>query len=197
MYNRKRIARGAGTAIAVWALVGLLVMSTGTAYALPLAGIGGFTISAEEIEANNMFMYPGSGSTEQVDTYPQMIVEMEGAVLTDLRLRKTIDVSGVAGLSGNLSIRFVSNGQTDSSDVLVKTSAIESRETEFEDFLIDDMNGTSPGSRFKIESQGPVTLKQSNIRAHYLATDSISLPNLQMVACYDPDGDGEYDYGPC
>jgi hypothetical protein len=197
MYNRKRIARGAGTAIAVWALVGLLVMSTGTAYALPLAGIGGFTISAEEIGANNMFMYPGSGSTEQVDTYPQMIVEMEGAVLTDLRLRKTIDVSGVAGLSGNLSIRFVSNGQTDSSDVLVKTSAIESRETEFEDFLIDDMNGTSPGSRFKIESQGPVTLKQSNIRAHYLATDSISLPNLQMVACYDPDGDGEYDYGPC
>lgn len=197
MYNRKRIARGAGTAVAVWALVGLLVMSTGVAYALPLAGIGGFTVSADRITSDGMTLYHGVGDTSEIDAYPQAIVELTETEMIDMSLTKTMDVSGVPGLSGTAKLRIDSAGRTQGSAVVVKSSALTANGATFEQFAIDERNTTDPRTAFTMRADEGMEMRDARIRAHYLATNSISLSDMSLVMCYDPDGDGAYEYGAC
>ncbi|WP_169302402.1 PKD domain-containing protein [Halorientalis salina] len=202
MYNRKRVARGAGTAIAVWALLGLFIVSTGVAYALPLAGVGGFTITADEVQADNLLLYPGVGDTSERDAYPQTIAELEGTTITDLTASKTIGLDSTPGLSGKFRVSIVSQGESDGSALLLKSSALQSSSAEFTNFSIEEMASDDPRGRFELESNGPVTLGGTGqypvrIRAHYVALNSVSTPNLGLRVCYDPDNDDEYEYGSC
>ncbi|WP_136716643.1 PKD domain-containing protein [Halorientalis salina] len=202
MYNRTRVARGTGAAVAVWALVGWIVISTGVAYALPLAGIGGFTITAEEVTADSLLLYPGVGDTSERDAYPQTISELQNTDLVDLAVTKTIDLNSTPGLSGNLRMDLVSQGQTTGTSVVLKSSVLRSEGAAFEQFEIRELNSSDTFGQFEIESGGPVTLGGSGsepvkIRAHYLATNSISVSNLKLGVCYDPDDDSDYEYGSC
>ena len=202
MYNRKRISRASGVAIAIWAFLGLLIMSTGVAYALPLAGVGGFTITAEEVTADNLLLYPGVGDTSERDAYPQTIAELQGTTLRDLTASKTIGLGPTPGLSGKFRVSIVSEGESVGSDVLLKSSALQSSSAEFDDFALEEMAASDPRGRFEIESNGPVTLGGTGqypvrIRAHYLAINSISTPNLGLSVCYDPDDDDTYEVGSC
>ncbi|WP_299265138.1 PKD domain-containing protein [Halorientalis sp.] len=204
MYNRKRIARGAGTAIATWALIGLLVMSTGVAYALPLAGVGGFNVTASEITADDLVLYPGVGNTDSEDNFPQTVVQLSNTDIQQFALTKDLDLGSVPmfPLPGTLRIKFLSPGGTDGGNVLVKSTALGADQATFNGFLTNDTNASDARGRWSIRSDGPVTLQGTDrsgvrIRAHYLATDRISITNLRFFACYDADDDGTFEWGPC
>ncbi|MFD1587793.1 PKD domain-containing protein [Halorientalis brevis] len=182
--------------------MGWIVLSTGVAYALPLAGIGGFTITAEQVTADNLLLYPGNGDTSELDSYPQTITELQETTLEDLTLTKTIDLGSTPGLSGKMQISFVSTGNTSGSSVVLKSSVLRSEEATFNDFSIKEMESPDAFGQFEIASNGSVTLEgvgsqPVQIRAHYLATNSISVPGSKLVACYDPDSDGDFEYGSC
>ncbi|MFB6164648.1 MAG: DUF6230 family protein [Haloarculaceae archaeon] len=198
MYNRKRIARGAGTAVAAWALVGLLVMSTGVAYAVPLAGIGGFTISADRITSDSMTLYHGVGDTSEIDAYPQAMIELTDAKMLDMRLAKTFDVNAIPGLSGTAKLRIDTDGQTVGDAVLVKSTAMSARGATFKQFAIEERNTTDPRTAFTMRADDGIVMQDAEIRAHYLATNHITLSHMSLVVCYNPDNtDNTYEYGPC
>ncbi|MFB6178746.1 MAG: PKD domain-containing protein [Halorientalis sp.] len=149
-----------------------------------------------------MLLYPGVGDTSEQDAYPQMIAELKDTTITDLTVSKTISLNSTPGVSGNLRVGFVSSGPTTGSAVLLKSSALRSEGATFDQFSVSEMNSSDTFGQFEIESRGPVTLggsgsKPVQIRAHYLATNSISLSNIKLGACYDPDDDGTYEYGTC
>lgn len=196
MYDRERIARGTGASIAVWALAGLLITSTGVAYAVPLAGIGGFRITADEIRSDSLVLYPGVGDTSEQDVYPQALVELEGTQLENLRAFKDIDLRGTPAFSGRLRFLLTNRGTVDSNAILLKTSALESREATFDDFAIED-EGSDVRSAFEIRSTGGATFEDADIRAHYLTADTLTSSNLMIHACWDRDDDGTFEYGPC
>jgi hypothetical protein len=197
MYDRKRIAQGAGTAIAVWALVAMLVLSTGVAYAVPLSGIGGFKIYASEIRADSLTLYPGVDDTSEMSAYPQAVVELQNARLDDLSLHKKINANSIPGLSGEARLSIFTSGTTDSGNVLVKTSALEAQGATFNSFTIDEQPTSDPRDSFSLDAGGDVTLQNAGIRAHYLATNQLQLPSFTLVFCYNPDGDDTWEYGPC
>ena len=202
MYNRKRVARGAGAAIAVWALLGMFIMSTGVAYALPLAGVGGFTITAENVSADNLVLYPNVGDTSEREAFPQTIAELEGTVLEDLTASKTIDLDSTPALTGKFRVSLVTEGKSEGGAVLLKSSALQSNSAQFNNFTIKEMESPDAFGKFEIESKGPITLSGTGrypvrIRAHYLAINSISTPNLKLSVCYDPNDDDTYEWGSC
>ncbi|SEO66465.1 PKD repeat-containing protein [Halorientalis persicus] len=204
MYNRKRIARGAGTAVATWALIGLLVMSTGVAFALPLAGVGGFNITASQITADDMVLYPGVGNTDSEENFPQTVVQLSNTDIQEFGLTKDLDMGSLpmSPLPGTVRIKFMSPGGTDGGNILVKSTALRSDQATFNDFLTNDTNASDARGRWSIRSDGPVTLQGTDrsgvqIRAHYLAADRISITDLRFFACYDADDDGTFEWGPC
>ena len=204
MYNRKRIARGAGTAVATWALIGLLVMSTGVAYALPLAGVGGFNITASQITADDMVLYPGVEGTDSEENFPQTVVQLSNTEIQEFGLTKDLDMGSLpmSPLPGTVRIKFMSPGGTDGGNILVKSTALRADQATFNDFLTNDTNASDARGRWSIRSDGPVTLQGTDrsgvqIRAHYLAADQISITDLRFFACYDVDNDGTFEWGPC
>lgn len=198
MYNRKRIARSAGAAVAVWALIGLLVMSSGVAYAVPLAGLGGFNIAASSISASNLVMYPGAGDTSTMDRYPMTVAELQNVRIRDLWLYKTINLGRTPGLSGTARVYFVTSGTSRADNILVKSSALATDgHATFHDFAVQEHASSDPRGQFAITSNGPVTLERPRINAHYLTSSSISISNTYLAMCYDPDGDQVYEIGNC
>lgn len=186
-----------GATLAVWGLIGLIAASTGVAYAAPIAGIGGFNIAATEITADQMLLYPGVGDTTEQNAYPMTVAELQNADLQDLTLYKTISLQRVPGMSGNARIQLNNYGQVDGGDVLVKSSAITSSQSTFREFTLDESNTNDPATALSISADGGASLTGAGIQAHYLAAESISLNNLALQMCYDPDSDGQWERGNC
>lgn len=197
MYDRQQIARGAGATIAVWALVGLLITSTGVAYAVPLAGVGGFRITADEISSETFVLYPGVGDTSEREVYPQTLVELQDIRLQGLRAYKDIDLAGNLLFTGRLRFLLVNRGTIDGESLLVKTSALEADDATFDQFSIEDEDTGDVRTSFEIRSAGGTMLEDADIRAHYLTTNTLESSNLMIWACWDRDGDGVFEYGPC
>ncbi|MFD1587794.1 PKD domain-containing protein [Halorientalis brevis] len=177
-------------------------MSTGVAYALPLAGVGGFTITADSVSADNLVLYPNVGDTSEREAFPQTIAELQGTTLKDLTASKTIDLDSTPALTGKFRVSLVTEGRSEGGAVLLKSTALQSSSAQFNDFAIKEMESSDTFGQFGIESKGPITLNGSGqypvrIRAHYLAINTISTPNLRLSVCYDPDDDDAYEWGSC
>jgi PKD repeat protein len=197
MYDRQRVARGAGAAIAVWALIGLVFLSSGVAYAVPLAGFGGFNASIGVVEADSLALYPSVGDTSEQDAYPQTVIELSNTQLTDLEAYKDLDVSTVPGFSGTARFRLAGRGDIDSGDVLLKSSALTADDAQFDGFVIEDSGNESVDSSFEIFANDRARLESVNIKAHYLTASSVELSNLALGVCYDSNNDGTWERGPC
>jgi hypothetical protein len=234
MYDKSILAKSTGASLGVVAIVGMLFLSTGTAFALPISGIGGFTISATEINGNDLVLYPAGpadgADAENTDQYPQAIVELTGTEIVDLRLEKTFDLGqyGFPDSAGNarLVITAGNNGSTVTTEgILLKTPKLGASSATFNGLTIDEDNSTSIRDTFEItadvdgslgddeytgtkqgltlEYQGSDTyglqLENPNIRATYLTTSSITLPNLALEIQWDTNDNGQFtdsvDYG--
>jgi hypothetical protein len=134
MYDKDTLAKSTGASLGVVAIVGMLFMSTGMAFAAPIANIGGFQVQAETVEADNFILYPGSAQTSNsgdvatTDNYPMAVNELDNATITGFALVKEIDVGELTnndgGLSGNLSIVVASNDTVTADSILLKTPAL-------------------------------------------------------------------------
>ena len=197
MYDRQRVARGAGAAIAVWTLIGLVFLSSGVAYAVPLAGLGGFNATIGVVEADSLALYPAVGDTAERNAYPQAIVELQNTELKDLEAYKDLDVSSFPGVSGTARFRLASRGDIDSNNVLLKTAALSADDTQFDGFRIEDRGTGDVRTSFEIFADERARLESVKIRAHYLTANSVDLSDLSLAVCYDSNNDGRWEGGPC
>jgi hypothetical protein len=214
MYNKRTFGKSLGASFAVLVVIALLVMSSGVAYAVPLAGIGGFTIQADKLTAESAVIYPGVDDTSNQEAYPMAVVEQKDVSIEGLRLMKSLDVSSIPGLSGNARIVMTANGTVTADQQMVKVSNLNAETATFNQQVIDESNSDDPSRAFGIwmgdasesqnklqngrivdlSSDGPAQkLVNANIQAHYLASSSISLPGLNLKVQYDSDGDGNYN----
>jgi hypothetical protein len=214
MYNKHTLGKSLGASFAVLVVIALLVMSSGVAYAVPLAGIGGFTIQADKLTAESAMIYPGVDDTSNQEAYPMAVVEQKNVTIEGLRLIKPLDVSSIPGLSGNARIVLTANGTVTADQQMVKITNLKAETATFNQQVIDESNSDNPSRAFglwmgdasksqnklqngrivDLSSDGPAQkLVNTEIQAHYLASSSISLPGLGLQVQYDSDGDGNYN----
>ena len=197
MYDRERVARGAGAAIAIWVLIALTFLSTGVTYAAPLAGLGGFNVSVGVVQSDSLALYPAVGDTSERDAYPQAIVELENTALEDLDAYKDLDVSSVPGLTGTARFRLASEGRVDSGNVLLKTATLSADDARFQGFSIEDEDTGDVRTSFEIFANDGARLENVDIRAHYFTSSSVDISSLSVAVCYDSNEDGTWERGPC
>lgn len=198
MYDRALLVKGTTTSLVVVGLITALLFHTGTAYAVPLAGVGGFTITADEIRADSAEIYVGAGNTSTESGVPMSVVELSSTEIEGLKIQKTLDVDDEPGLSGNVKIVISGTGTVTTGQQILKATEVEAGEAVLYGQTLDESPASDPSDRFTISATGAdgkpgLVLKDPTITAHYLTTNRITIPGQRISLQYDPDGDGEYE----
>ncbi len=219
VYDKSILAKSTGASLGVVAVVGMLFLSTGTAFAAPISGIGGFVIEADTITGQDLMLYPGDGDAENYSSgagYPQGVVELNGVTIDDLKLIKRFNLNQY-GMYGNarLVITAGSGANVTSGQLLLKTPELSADRAKFSGLEIDEENAadTQQGVHNVITLRAPgnateasvtrqvnltggsnpgLLLEGAQIRATYLATNTITLPDLGLEVQYDANNNGNF-----
>ncbi len=217
MYDKSILAKSTGASLGVVAVVGMLFLSTGTAFAAPISGIGGFVIQADTITGEDFILYPGAGDAEnRTNAYPQGIVELNKVTIDDLRLIKRFNLNQY-GMYGNARLVITAGSGTNvtSGQLLLKTPELSADKAKFSGLEIDEENGadTKAGIHNVLTLRAPAnateasTTRQVNltggsnpalllegaqIRSTYLATNTITLPDLGLEVQFDTNNNGNF-----
>jgi len=213
MYDKTILAKTVGVSLGVLALVGLVFLSTGTTFALPVAGIGGFTVEAESIEGDDLVLYPGIGAVEGESEYPLAVVELQGTRIEGLRLTRTLDLGSFTGnaINGRMRLVIEAGGEVQTDQILIRSPGLEAEEATFNGLRIEQTASENLSESFGVRAPSePVegrtvsldggenpglVLENASLQASYLATNEITMPDLTLAMQYDADGDGEFEYG--
>lgn len=213
MYDKSILAKSTGASLGVVAIVGMLFLSTGTAFAAPISGIGGFVINADRIEGDDLILYPGDADAENASQYPQGVVELSAVDIENLRLIKTFNLNQYQ-MNGNARIVITAgndNQDATASSLLLKTPQLSADSATFSGLTIDETqsseidqvltlrapNSPSVSTRQVSLNGGSnpgLVLEDPSIRATYLATNEITLPSLGLEVQFDSDNDGTYEF---
>lgn len=216
MYDKKVLAKGTAVSFGVVALVAMLIVSSGMAFAAPLSGIGGFTINADELRGDDLYLYPGVSDTSEREGIPVATAEFSAVEIDGLELTKSFE--DIPAIGGNARVVITSTDTVTADSLLVKQSKLTADSSTFNGLLIDEENAERPSDQFKQVApstaeqrtegvdagQPPKTLDLSNasnpgivlqnasIQAHYQAVNEISIPGITLATEYDANGDGDY-----
>ncbi|WP_435077028.1 DUF6230 family protein [Halococcus sp. AFM35] len=215
MYDKKVLAKGTAVSFGVVALVAMLIVSSGMAFAAPMAGIGGFTIQADELRGNDLYLYPGVSDTSERSGVPVATAEFSSVEIDGLELTKSFE--DVPAIGGNARIVITATDTVTADSLLVKQTKLTASSSTFNGLLIDEDNAnysdsfkqiapstaeqrTSGGDSFtdpktidlSNASNPGIVLQNATIRAHYQAVNQISIPGITLATEYDANGDGDY-----
>ena len=216
MYDKKVLAKGTAVSFGVVALVAMLIVSSGMAFAAPLSGIGGFTINADELRGDDLYLYPGVSDTSEREGIPVATAEFSAVEIDGLELTKSFE--DIPAIGGNARVVITSTDTVTADSLLVKQSKLTADSSTFNGLLIDEENAERPSDQFKqvapstaeqrtegVDAGQPpktidlsnasnpgIVLQNASIQAHYQAVNEISIPGITLATEYDANGDGDY-----
>lgn len=220
MYDKKILAKGTAASFGVVVLVAMLIASSGMAFAAPIAGIGGFTIKADELRGDDMMLYPGASDTSERNAVPVATAEFSSVEIDGLELTKEIE-GMPAPVGGNARVVITATDTVTADSLLVKQTKLTADQSTFNGLLIDEQNSDDPSEKFQQiapstseqrhrgadsatdpktislsdQSNPGIVLKNAEIQAHYQAVNEISIPGLTLAVEHDANGDGDYSDG--
>ena len=216
MYDKRTLTRGMAASFGVVLLVVMLVVSSGMAFAAPLAGIGGFTIKADRIAGDDLHQYVSVSDTSERNGTPVAVAEFTEVRIDGLQLIKEFE--DIPAIGGNARVVITSTDTVTADSLLIKQSFIYAEESRFSGLLIDEENSDDVTEEFKQvapstreertegidagttgktinlsggENPGQL-FENATIQAHYQATNQISIPGLTLATEYDRNGDDDY-----
>lgn len=208
-YDKSTLTKGLGASFAAVGLIVIIVAATGTAYAVPLAGTGGITIKADKISADHQVIYPGQDDTSEHESHPMIVVEQKNTKIEGLQIIKEIETSNLPGVDGNARFVIEAHKTVKIDEQLLKMSKFNADQSTFHEQTLDESPSEDPSEAFQIlsgepsdpqkgktvdtSSQGGIVLRGVEIKAHYLTSSQISLPDQDFYIEWDSDGDGNYD----
>ena len=161
------------TALSLLFLLVLGIWAGGVALAVPIGGIGGFFIEAEQIRISNFKLLPKVGETSERSLYPQGSAQLD-AVIKKLKLYKDLNVPG----AGKVRVLITASGDVKASGLVLDLSKLDA-DASFNQLKVAEKN--SRDWQKKIGLSAPeVVLNKPVIQGHYLFANRISLPGLTL-----------------
>ncbi|MDI3328930.1 MAG: DUF6230 family protein [Alicyclobacillaceae bacterium] len=167
-----------GALAMLFALV-LGIWKGGVALAVPIAGIGGFYIEADEINIQNFKLLPKIGPTSETDGFPQGAANLE-AVIKGLKLYKDVDFAG----QGKVRVMITAAQDVKASGLVLDLSRLNS-DGDFAKLEVAEHNSGDPTQKFSLGAAN-IVLKKPVIQGHYLFANSISLPGMGLQFQLNP-----------
>lgn len=197
MYDRRAFAlRTVVSLLATGGLVMILVMS-GTTYAVPLGGVGGFTVTADDITAQSAVLYPGYGQTRDQEKANVIIVELRDVEIEGLTLTKRLDTSSVPGISGDAEVVIDSETTVSADQLVLKTTGITADRARLNNAIIAERTSSNPSDSFLVSAgpasgsyEGQITtidndrqaakLTNVELSGHYIAAGALTIPDVDL-----------------
>lgn len=149
------------------------IWTGGVALAVPVGGIGGFIIEADEIQISNFKVLPKIGETSERAAYPQGSAQLDG-VIKKLKLYKDLDVPGV----GKVRVLMTASKDVKATGVILDLSRMQA-DANFSKLKVAEKHSSDWQQKFSLSAPSLV-LKKPYIQGHYMFANSISLPGLSM-----------------
>jgi len=149
------------------------IWTGGVALAVPIGGIGGFVIEADEIQISNFKLLPKIGETSERAAYPQGSAQLD-AVIKKLKLYKDLNVPG----KGKVRVLITASKDVKASGLVLDLSKLQANAS-FSKLKIAEKHSSDWQQKFGLSAPSLV-LKKPFIQSHYLFANSISLPGLSL-----------------
>ncbi|QQK74581.1 hypothetical protein HUG15_02495 [Salicibibacter cibarius] len=180
--SKKRLGLiGAAAGAGLTAVLLSLFISGSLFAAFPLAGIGGFTISADEIEGTDFSLYPAIGETAEYEDWAQAGVDLGTADIHGLVLSKNIDTEDALGAYGvnSVDVQVTSSGVVEGDNLSLMVSGIDAVDSQFTSLEVSEHYTDDPMDSFDLAAP-ELLLDDAELNTHYLSADSIGIPGLQV-----------------
>lgn len=164
------------------------VMAADVALGVPLAGVGGFTVTFDELRGEGLEQNPTIGETDDCPAFPAAMTQMDQAEVDNLHLYRDFDLPDIApGDADTFRMNIQADGGEYSGLTQVFTSMDADRLT-FPQGQEIHHHGTTgdPDDQFSI-SADEVVIEGGVIHAQSQFTESISLSGSSISLETDPD----------
>lgn len=172
MYRWKKFWVSMTAALALLLAMGIGIWTGGVALAMPVAGIGGFVVEADEIQITNFKLLPKVGQTSEKSRYPQASSSLDG-VIKGMKLYKDFEV-------GAFKARILITASKDvKASGLVLDMTRMTADSSFKRLKVEEKYSTNPLEKISLSAPS-MNLKNVKIRGHYLFANSISIPGMTL-----------------
>lgn len=161
------------TALSLLFLLVMGIWAGGVALAVPIGGIGGFFIEADQIQISNFKLLPKVGETSDRASSPQGSAQLD-AVIKKLKLYKDLNVPGV----GKVRVLITASGDVKASGLVLDLSKLEA-DASFNQLKVAEKYSRDWQKKFGLSSPNLV-LNKPVIQGHYLYANRISLPGMAL-----------------
>ncbi|MFS0674107.1 DUF6230 family protein [Ornithinibacillus sp. 179-J 7C1 HS] len=149
---------------------------TGTAFALPLGGIGDFYVEFDELNGTEFQLLPHVGETGNSNAEPMVRNKMDKVVITNLHIYKDLELPGI----GWVRFHIHSTGPTNITGLIHDARLIEA-DLSFDNLEIEEKN-TAEFSKNWSQNALTINIKDAKIVTDYLFQTVVSLEGAKISA---------------
>lgn len=149
---------------------------TGTAFALPLGGIGDFYVEFDELNGTEFQLLPHVGETGNSNAEPMVRNKMDKVVITNLHIYKDLELPGI----GWVRFHIRSTGPTNITGLIHDARLIEA-DLSFDNLEIEEKN-TAEFSKNWSQNASTINIKDAKIVTDYLFQTVVSLEGAKISA---------------
>ncbi|WP_047980596.1 DUF6230 family protein [Ornithinibacillus contaminans] len=147
---------------------------TGTAFALPLGGIGDFYVEFDELNGTEFQLLPHVGETGNSDAAAMVRNKMDKVEITNLHIYKDLELPGL----GWVRFHVRASGPTNITGLIHDARLIEA-DLSFNELEILEQN-TSEFAQNWSQNASTITIKDAKIVTDYLFQSVVSLDGAQI-----------------
>lgn len=192
MYKKAIFAKTFGASLGLMLLVAAVGVYGGLAYAVPVSGVGGYTVTADSIDGDNAVVYPSAGATSGAGQTGVAVVELQSTTIENLKITKTVSLPGL----GERQVVISAEDTVKSDQLLLKASNIYAANSTLTGLQLDETpegdmefavtagaaQNAESGNTVNIQGQNPgLHVENAELQTHYLVTNQISIPGLSVT----------------
>lgn len=186
-YRRKRLYIALASALAALTVINIGILTGGVALALPIGGIGGFRIEADEVRLQNFSALPRIGDNSSQETAPALRNQADSAEIEGLVLSKRIPIPGT---DQEFQISNTSDQTVTINGLIQDANALFADSFQADGFEVDE---APPSQREGFEQSfyqlaPDVTIVGLDSMNNYQFANSITIPGLTIEVDIVPEG---------
>ncbi|OQP07512.1 hypothetical protein B1690_02995 [Geobacillus sp. 46C-IIa] len=151
---------------------------TGVAYALPLGGVGEFTIQFDKLNGQGFKMYGGMAESGETKQTPVFVNEIKNASIQGLKiskdfealgLRVVIEAGGTVSIDGLVQKATQINGNISFGSLTMK-----------ENYVGDVQNPVQKAAQEFTQGADSISIENGDLKTVYLFQQKVSLPGMKV-----------------
>jgi len=160
------------------------ILTGGVAVAVPMGGVGGFTVTFDSLEGQDMRMYPTVANNSDCEKYPSLVTTVERGNISGLKMYKDI---AIPATDQEMRVNLESDD--------VRFTGLKQRFTYLNgDFTFEKGQTISQQPRGDVEDQftlsaDRILIEDSKINAQSQFLQTVTLNDLEVYVELNPDED--------